>query len=309
MLVPHLEPSSKFEVLKEAIETVSEISDSSSQARMLSNLAPNLTEELLEEAFKTAFLIEPSHWRDDAVAKLVLRLARLHRFEDALAKALAIQSEYTLSKVISQLVPLLANSLLEETLAIARSIERYDAKVTALSSIIPRLSGSLKEDVSREAFDIAKEIELEEARGSILIELVPILPDNLLNETLMVIRKIENDDIKGPLLAKLILFLPEPLKENVLRETLASISKIQYGSKDFDYRPMALGKLAPYMAELSHIKLYPLWCETLHLLAYHTREDLLVDLQALIPAIVALGGPDALEETAQAIEDVGSWWP
>jgi len=63
------------------------------------------------------------------------------------------------------------------------------------------------------------------------------------------------------------------------------------------------------MAELSQIKLYPIWCKTLHLLAYHIREDLLVDLQALIPVIVALGGPETLEETAQAKEDVSRWWP
>jgi len=32
-------------------------------------------------------------------------------------------------------------------------------------------------------------------------------------------------------------------------------------------------------------------------------------LAAFTPVILALGGPEALEETARAIVDVGRWWP
>jgi hypothetical protein len=33
------------------------------------------------------------------------------------------------------------------------------------------------------------------------------------------------------------------------------------------------------------------------------------DLTALAPVILALGGDEALMETARAIQDVGRWWP
>jgi hypothetical protein len=39
------------------------------------------------------------------------------------------------------------------------------------------------------------------------------------------------------------------------------------------------------------------------------REDVLSDLEALVPVIEALGGREAIEETARAILDVGRWWP
>jgi hypothetical protein len=64
-----------------------------------------------------------------------------------------------------------------------------------------------------------------------------------------------------------------------------------------------------HLAEISLAGLYPLWCETLRDQSKQTRTDLLSDLGALAPVIAALGGPEALEDTAQAIEDVGHWWP
>ncbi|HEY77350.1 MAG TPA: hypothetical protein G4O00_14430, partial [Thermoflexia bacterium] len=65
----------------------------------------------------------------------------------------------------------------------------------------------------------------------------------------------------------------------------------------------------PHLARLPRERLYPLWCETLHVLAARTRRDLLADLRALSPLIAALGGKEAIEETFHAIRDVGHWWP
>jgi hypothetical protein len=47
-------------------------------------------------------------------------------------------------------------------------------------------------------------------------------------------------------------------------------------------------------------------------LANRTRQDLLSDIRALTPVLIALAGPNAaaeLAEVAQAILDVGRWWP
>jgi hypothetical protein len=54
---------------------------------------------------------------------------------------------------------------------------------------------------------------------------------------------------------------------------------------------------------------YPLWQETLPILAARTRKDLLADLRALSPIITALGGAEVIVETFRAIQDVGRWWP
>lgn len=55
--------------------------------------------------------------------------------------------------------------------------------------------------------------------------------------------------------------------------------------------------------------LYPLWRESLPVLASRPRSHLLTDLRALQPVILPLGGEAAAAETAQAILDVGRWWP
>ena len=75
------------------------------------------------------------------------------------------------------------------------------------------------------------------------------------------------------------------------------------------HRAKALAGLASRLAALPRPALYPLWDETLQVLARRTRVDLLADLRALEPIIVTLGGVKAVAETFRAIQDVGRWWP
>jgi hypothetical protein len=70
-------------------------------------------------------------------------------------------------------------------------------------------------------------------------------------------------------------------------------------------RATLLAKLAPQMGNLPLEKIYPLWRETLTILARRTRKDLLTDVGALSPVLAVLGGGEAIHETMLAIEDVG----
>ena len=74
-------------------------------------------------------------------------------------------------------------------------------------------------------------------------------------------------------------------------------------------RAQPLAALSPQLARLCRDEIRPFWEETLRLSATRSRRDLLTDLAALAPVIFALGGPEAIEETCRAIEDVGRWWP
>jgi hypothetical protein len=74
-------------------------------------------------------------------------------------------------------------------------------------------------------------------------------------------------------------------------------------------RTAALGTLAPRLIQIPRQDLYPMWQETLPVLARRTRRDLLTDLRALVPVIVALGGSDAITATFRAIQDVATQWP
>ena len=82
-----------------------------------------------------------------------------------------------------------------------------------------------------------------------------------------------------------------------------------FGLMDEFPRSSVLAALAPHLAALHPTDLYPLWRETLHLSSRRPRSDLLLDIGALVPVIVALGGHDALADTARAIGDVCRWWP
>ena len=74
-------------------------------------------------------------------------------------------------------------------------------------------------------------------------------------------------------------------------------------------RADALAALAPHLAQMDPQELYPLWRETLPVLAARPRKELLANLKALVPVIHALGGREAIAETFRAIQDVGRWWP
>ncbi len=98
--------------------------------------------------------------------------------------------------------------------------------------------------------------------------------------------------------------LAEPDRSDVLSEALQAAREIE---PDFQ-RTRALEVISPYLTQLSPVKLYPLWCHTLHFLAHRTRSALVADLQALWPVIEVLGGPSAIAKTAREIYEIGNWW-
>ena len=79
--------------------------------------------------------------------------------------------------------------------------------------------------------------------------------------------------------------------------------------KDGSSQAETLAALASRLAELPQTDLYTIWCELLTLLSHHTRADLLSDLELLSKLLAHLGKTAAISETAQAVQDVGRWWP
>jgi hypothetical protein len=54
---------------------------------------------------------------------------------------------------------------------------------------------------------------------------------------------------------------------------------------------------------------FSLWKDGLRVLAYRDRKGLLEDISKLSSVIIALGGDEALVQTARAIQEVGRQWP
>ena len=197
--------------------------------------------------------------------------------EDVLAEGLAavraIENKWWRARVLAALAPQLREGqreeVLTEGLAAARAIWNERWRAHALAALAPQLAGALRGEVLAEGLAAAQAIEYEKPRAEALAALAPQLTGKLLSEGLAAAQAIGDEED----------------------------------------RACALAALAPQLGTLPFTAFYPLWRETLHYSATRSRRDLLSDLGALVSVIAALGGEEAVAETARAIQDVGRWWP
>jgi hypothetical protein len=202
------------------------------------------------------------------------------------------------------LVPMLAPILLLIIWAIYMA-RNEDKRTYLRARALTTLAAYLSPKLLTKALATAREIGDAKHRANALAALAPRLPPELLGQTLAAARKIVYAEHRAKALAALVPHLPPEQQLPVLTKALATVRE----NGDEDDRANALAALAPRLAELPRSALYPLWDETLPLLARRTRRDLLADLRALVPVIHALGGEAAIAETARAIQDVARWWP
>jgi hypothetical protein len=135
--------------------------------------------------------------------------------------------------------------------------------------------------------------------------LAPQLSEPLLREALAAVQAMEHEWARAPALTRLVPYLSEFLRMTALQEALAAARAIQ---KERD-RTQVLTALMPLLEHLPAVVPYPLWCETLHILASRARSNLLLDIQVLSSVLALLGGKEVLDAIAQAIIEVGKWFP
>ena len=157
----------------------------------------------------------------------------------------------------------------------------------------------------RQALTYVRQMPDASARAEALAALAPHLEREALGEALAAARGIGDEDARAEALAALAPYLEPEQRAQALGEALAAARGIGWEHA----RARALAALAPHLAALPRAHLYPLWAETLPILARRKRQNLLADLRALVPVLLALGGAEAVAETFRAIQDVGRWWP
>ena len=308
-LAPHLPEAERAEVLGEALAAARAIKRSDHRAKALAELAPHLPEaeraEVLGEALAAARATWDERQRAETLVELTPWLAELDYPEEALVEMTTpwLAELSCLEETLVELAPRLAElGHPEEALAAAREIKSKWWRAEALVGLAPRLAGL---GYPEEALAAAREIESEWRRAKALAGLAPHLTEpereQALEEALSAAREIESEYERAKALLGLAPYLPEAL----LRETLTVAREIKSKGR----RAEVLAGLASHLAQLPCQHLYPLWQETLPVLAARTRKDLLADLCALEPVIAALGGAQAVAETFRAIQDVGRWWP
>jgi vesicle coat complex subunit len=153
-------------------------------------------------------------------------------------------------------------------------------------------------EILPEALSAARAIQDESYRALALRNLAPHLPETLLKEVLSAARALQSEDSRALALSTLAPHLPETL----LKEALSAARAIQNES----YCASALSGIIPLLKSSSFN--FSFWKENLRLLVYHDRENLLKDISELSSVVIALGGREALAQTARAITDVGRQW-
>jgi hypothetical protein len=329
-LAAHLPQAEQKVALSEALATVGRILDEGGRAGALAQLAPHLPDPELKEALAIALRI---HDKDDRVQAL----AGLAPHLPARVKDVALEKAWPdlKGRALPELAVHLPEPQLEEAVPIAAKIRSKPRKEAALAGLATRLATL---GHHQGALELAGGIKDQAAKAEALIALAAHLPEPFLRKALAEAQAFEAKGKWGPALAallrrlaelgypkralavvgeiqdqaarteqlsRLLLYLPRALQSETLQEVLATMGHTGSEAR----RGEALERLAPYLAQLSGPELYPVWQEMLPLLVTRARRDLLAGLCALEPVIAALGGEEAVEETFQAVQDVGRWWP
>jgi hypothetical protein len=335
-LVPYLPEH----LLQGVVTAVRRIQSEKIRAEALAELAPHLPEHLVRDALAAAQEIGWEEHRVEALTGVAPHLPEPLKVEVLKEALKAVRHMFTHARAtaLTGLAPYLPEQLLEEAVAVALAMRAASRRVEALTALAPYLSGPLKGRALREALVAVKAMRSPSSKLRALTRLAPhlseVLKGEVLQEALALVHNIGNERVRAEALVGLAPHFPEPLlrkalamtrniedrKQRAIMLTAAASRLAELGYpyealgmvleiEGEDDRVEALAMLASHLAQLPGETLVPVWQKTLPTWATHTREDLLVDLRALVPAIATLGGTEAVVETFHAIQDVGRWWP
>jgi len=284
-ITPHLPKN----LLAEALEASRAIQDEPNRALALSGIALHLPESLFPEALEATLAIPDQPNRALALSRIAPHLPE-SLLAKALEAALAISGGFFPGLDLCRIAPHLPENLLPKALEAARVIPDEYFRISALIKIASRLPKILPE-----ALEAARVID-EYHRASALSEIAPHFPE-ILPEALEAAWAIPDERHRAQVLSEIVPHFPE-----ILPEALEAARTIP----DAYYRAEALSRLLPNLKP-SYFD-FSLWKESLDVLAYRIRRNLLEDISALSPVIIALGGKEALAATARAIQEVGRQW-
>jgi len=306
-------------LVQEAWAVAMEMENPYPRIQALGSLAPYLTEPQRAQVWQEALAAirapgEKEYWQIQALAELIPFLSEplpTEVLQEALAAVRTIEDGFWRMQALIKLAPHLPEPLLREALVAVQTRRDADTRAKQMQS----LSELQQRETLQEALTAVRAIKDERQRAKNLADLVPSLLEpqrtEVLQEALAAARTMLGEEyMRVEIQAKLVPYLPEPQRTEVLQEALAAARAIENRwGRAVPSRAEVLSWLAPYLAHLSTTTSFPLWCETLHVLAVRSRRDLLADMSALIPLIEALEGKEALVATAQAIIEVGKWFP
>ena len=286
------------EALPKALEAAQAIQDKYFRVQALSALANKLTPDLLPVALEAGQVIEDT----SACAKILAALADKQTLEDLPSKALKVTSTIRSKSCSTDAERAMMDKMRqrlhpkdwEEAQYIWSRIQSEPDRALALPTLVEKLPPHL----FSQALTATQAIWSESYRADVLNALVDKLPPDLLPQALTITQAIDNEFARAHALTALANQLPPEL----LLKALSAAQSI----KDVSIRTDVLTVLSVPLLKVPDR--FAVWKDLLHFLSYRTRPDLLSDMTALTPMIIALGGEAAAAETAQAIQDVSRWW-
>jgi hypothetical protein len=303
--------------------------------RYLEAFAPHIPDDLLPRALEVARAESSPFVRAEALVVLAPRIDAARN--DALVAVLAL-NESNWPEYLRRLAPHLPRELLEQAWQAARelsgqSFSRF-GRARSLAALAPHFAEPRRRSVLQEAIEAAVSLGLPEGE-EILLELERSFRGRGWSEALALAKlpyasgvpdvKSRIKEAVGRLrdrrrpsdlrqsaareLLELAPHLPPPLLAEALDSVCSSV-EVGGGFKRDD-RVWLLARVAETLATLAPDDLAPIWSRALHRLGSTgtQRRWLLAEIQALVPALAALGGPAGLREAAHAIRDVGMWLP
>ena len=256
-------------------------------ATLLDALKPKLLLELLE----AALAIQDEPQRAEALTVLSDKLPEA--LPKAFEAALAIQEEYDRSDVLTALANKLTPELLPKALQAALAMQRASHRAEVLTALVDKLP-----EVLPKALEAALVTQGEYDRANVLTALANKLTPELLPRALEAVSTFRGQSHSPRVIIA--------LADNLMPELLPKVLKVALSIQPEYDRATALAALNPSFISASNR--FDLWKDTLHFISSYTRPDLLSDLTALTPLLVALGTEAIATETAQAIQDVAKWW-
>ncbi len=316
-------PKLPKELLQDALDTANKISNEFYQANLLATLAPKLPKELLQDALETANKISNEFYQANVLRSLGPQLPK-ELLQNALETANNITNESYRAYALSELTPqpsnnlssnsskatitqecdriqlsqkIIATNLLPDALKEIDSIANESDRVDRLSELAPQLP----KELLKNALETANNITNESYRTNALKAIAPQLTNNLLPDLLEVTNKIANEFYRANLLSTIAPQLPKDL----LLDALQAANNITNES----YRANVLSSYTPNISQKFDIFPYNFWCDLIRSLASLKRKKLLKELSENSQIIKELGGTKTFREIADAIKDVGRWFP
>jgi len=340
-LTPRLPEDQKVDVLNQALQAAQAIQEEFNRTLILNWLVPYLPDPLLAQALQIAKNFQSEYNREWALeiiapclpetllsqalqiaqsfqdeSNRALTLGRIARYlpEDqkpvllaqALETAKNIQKESDRANALVRLAPDLPDPLLAKALQAAQTIQDESTHLMALARFISHLPEAQKPVVLAQALQVARTIQDGSARANTLAELIPHLPEDqkldVLAQALQAAQSFQHGIEQQETIRKLILACPDARLFNsfsiVLRLGLESSEVFEEFTRRWDV-----------LIQSADRDEFSLYAEILRTYAAKQRRVLLEILGATQPIILRIGGQAAIQETAQAILDVGQWWP